>query len=411
MCGLGKLGLPVSVAMALNGHEVYGYDVDKKKVAQYRKGKARLYEPDINNKLRTANEENLHYCDSMSEVFDVKPEIIFVAVPTPSLSDHRFDTSYIIGAVREIVDMSEYRGWYPIISVISTVLPTTIRSEIKPLVPDHQGLFYNPYFIAMGTVIEDFLFPEFVLLGEQKRNTMLGDFIEEFYKTLINAPVLRMTWENAEIAKMCYNTIIGFKIVIANTIMELCHNIPNADCDVITDAFKHATTRITSHTYLRGGMGDGGECHPRDNRALSWLCKNLGLSTNPFDFIMASRDIQAEWLADLMQSYGLPTIIVGKRFKPNTDLITDSASTLVGGYLNWAGEANYYDPPIEEFYWTDDPAVFLIAIEESWTRELDYPKGSVVLDVWRQFTENDINRLVVRGVEYVPIGRKPLGKG
>jgi UDPglucose 6-dehydrogenase len=28
---------------------------------------------------------------------------------------------------------------------------------------------------------------------------------------------------------------------------------------------------------MRAGMGDGGACHPRDNIALRWLAKDLGV--------------------------------------------------------------------------------------------------------------------------------------
>ncbi|GAI87217.1 unnamed protein product, partial [marine sediment metagenome] len=95
------------------------------------------------------------------------------------------------------------------------------------------GLCYNPYFIAMGQTMDDFANPEFTLIGERLTGTKSGEILAQFYDTIRPAPTLRMTWDEAEMVKMCYNTFIGFKIIFSNMIMELCHKTPNANCDVV----------------------------------------------------------------------------------------------------------------------------------------------------------------------------------
>ena len=64
--------------------------------------------------------------------------------------------------------------------------------------------------------------------------------------------------------------------------MEVCSKLPNLDVDNVVEALSLADQRIISPAYLKGGMGDGGSCHPRDNIALSWLSRELNLS---FDFL------------------------------------------------------------------------------------------------------------------------------
>ena len=90
-------------------------------------------------------------------------------------------------------------------AIISTVLPGTIRREIIPLIGKHFRLCYNPFFISMGNTIEDFLNPEFVLLGYDDGQARKK--IEEFYKTIHKAPIHKTTIENAEIIKMLYNML------------------------------------------------------------------------------------------------------------------------------------------------------------------------------------------------------------
>ena len=67
--------------------------------------------------------------------------------------------------IKDLADAIEQNGEDRIVIIISTVLPGTIRREIIPLLGEHTKLCYNPFFIAMGTAIDDLLKPEFVLFG------------------------------------------------------------------------------------------------------------------------------------------------------------------------------------------------------------------------------------------------------
>jgi len=405
--GLGKLGLPVSVAMTQRGHVVYGYDVDELKMRMYRQGipATGSDEPNLREQLTEALTDGLYLCGSLGEVLNHEPEIVFVAVPTPSLPHGSFDTSYVESVVDNLHIEACKFGRLPVIAVISTVLPMTMREKIAPkTIP--SKLCYNPSLIGMGTVIEDFLNPEFVLIGES--DNKFGKILEQFYKDVVPAdtPILHMTWENAEMVKMRYNTYIGFKIAISNETMELCHKIPHTDCDVVADTLSKATLRVASGAYFRGGMGDGGECHPRDNIALSWLSRKLGLSTNLCEHMMIARELQTEWLAILLQECELPVVIMGKRFKPNSNITTDSASILLKDILDdMEVESWFYDPQIGLTDIPEDPCAFLASIDEEWVNDYPYPSGSVVLDAWRRFTPEDVDRLEKTNVKYVPVGR------
>lgn len=406
MVGLGKLGLPVSVAIAQKGHTVYGYDIDKEKMEQYIQGYTDLYEPNIRAQLGEVIAKSLFLCDSLEEVGNNKPDIVFIAVPTPSLPTGAFITDYVEDVIRKLNTITKKQEWFPLVAIISTILPTTMREKLSILMNDQVSLLYNPSFIAMGTVIEDYLTPEFILIGEE--SSAVGKFLENFYRTIIteDTPVLHMTWENAEIVKMRYNTYIGFKIMMANENMELCHKIPHADCDVVSYALSKATKRITSGAYFKGGMGDGGECHPRDQRALAWLGGEIGLSTNLNDYVTQVREVQTEWLATMLQKYKLPIVIMGKRFKANSGLTTDSASILLHDILaSMDVKSWFYDPPLGLTDIPDGPCAFLASIDEDWVNHYSYPSGSVVLDVWRRFTLDDVKTLKRQEVEYVPVGR------
>ncbi len=396
---------------------MWGYDVDPRKRESYVAGKANLHEPDIDNQLRTALTRGLHIVDSVDR-FPNDLEQVFIAVPTPSQKDDSFDLTYLKEAIRLVASYLKKKPTYTNVVVISTILPSTMRTEVAPLLQEESnkqlgkgyGLCYNASFIAMGTTIDDFLTPEFVLMGES--DSKAGETLERFYDPIVdkNIPRLHMSWDNAEVVKMGYNTMIGFKIVYANTLMELCHQLPYGDVDVVSDALSHATKRIVGPRYLRGGMGDGGACHPRDNLALSWLAKQFDLSANPFSFVMEARNHQAKWLADLLMSYHLPIVILGARYKYNSNLIDYSASFVVRDQITAHNRSvHIYDPgaidPQYHAKYKQQQSAFLIAVDDKFVHEPIYPEGSVVLDPWRCVSKEEQSGLAKQGIRYVPIGK------
>ena len=105
----------------------------------------------------------------------------------------------------------------------------------------------------MGSTIKDFLYPEFILFGVD--DDKAAKKAEEFYKTICDSPFYKTTIENAELIKVCYNTMISTKISFVNTIMEACHHLPNTNVDEVTNALKMANRRLISDAYMSGGMG------------------------------------------------------------------------------------------------------------------------------------------------------------
>jgi len=395
MIGLGKLGLPVSCAMVQKGHEVFGFDTDASLREQYRAGACGLYEPDMEAVLtERISSGRFHIYDSLYQTV-TNAEIIFIAVPTPSLESGAFDNSIVAGALKDIADCLAVLDPpdYRVVSVISTVLPGTVRREFLPVLEavlgppgDRYGLCYNAQFIAMGTVIENMLHPEFVLVGEYDEQS--GDVLEAFYTQLTDAPILRMSIESAETVKVCYNTYIGFKIVIANAIMEVCDKVEHADATVAAEALKKATDRIVSARYMDGGLGDGGGCHPRDARALSYLANQLNLSYDPFGSLMSARDSQSRYLASVVaeehERTGLPIAVLGLTFKPETNLTEDSPALLLIDHVRELGlGCDTYDPIIRPEPLRKKPYVYVLAMRHAELRHFKFHPGSVVVDPWR----------------------------
>ncbi|MEN6290573.1 MAG: nucleotide sugar dehydrogenase [Methanobacterium sp.] len=407
--GLGKLGLPCAYAIASKGHDVYGTDLNTD-VKEYIEEKRIPYMEEGMEKLM--QEHTVNFTD-LDDVVD-KCDIIFVPIQTPHeykyegctrIPDERDDFSYE-WLKKGITDLSESINLQTkdkVVIIISTVLPGTIEREIKPIIKDNPKfkLCYNPFFIAMGTTIYDFLNPEFVLFGVDDENA--ATIAEDFYKTLHNRPFYKTAIINAELIKVSYNTFIGMKIVFANTLMEICHK-NGGDVDQVIGGLKLATDRIISTKYLRGGMGDGGGCHPRDNIAMSWLAKELNLSHNFFEDIMKAREDQTEFLADLIMEHEGPYFILGKTFKEETNLTVGSPAILLYNILKERGvEVTHVDPFVDDFDYDTElvKGTYFIATRHKFFKYLDFPEGSTVIDVWRFMGESQNDK-----VKYIKVGKK-----
>jgi len=413
--GLGKLGLPCALAIEMKGHDVMGYDINpnvlQKESVPYKEAGPNG-EPSIQAILRASG---LRFAKDVRELVR-HSEMIFVAIQTPHeeryegvtrLPQERKDFIYrwLVAGLRDLAEKIDDIGEGRIVAVISTVLPGTMRKHVFPILNKYVQICYNPFFISMGNTMRDFLYPEIVLLGVH--DPKAAKRVEEFYATMVDAPVYRTSIENAEAIKVAYNTYISMKIAFANTWMEICHKIPGTDVDEVTGALAMATRRIMSPMYLKGGMGDGGGCHPRDNIALSWLARELDLSYDFFEALMIARERQTEWLAELMETYDPPgetrllKVILGKSFKPETNIIIGSPAILLKNLLEERGhDVEMYDPyvdpgaPLPAY----PASVFLIGTKHPGFVDFDFPQGSVVIDPWRCIPQRP-------GVKVVSVGR------
>ena len=389
--GVGKLGMPCAEAIASKGHNVTGYDVEKR--SSY---SVTMY-PTIKGAVQGR-------------------DIVFIAVPTPHDPDYdgRAPTAHLepkdfdYSIVKEVlVEANKHMNKDQLLVLISTVLPGTTRKQFIDLVPNTRFI-YNPYLIAMGSVAWDMVNPEMVMIGTQD-GTETGDAkqLVDFYKTIMeNDPRYVIgTWDECECIKVFYNTFISAKIGLVNMIQDVAQQQGNINVDVVTDALAQSTMRIMGPQYMKAGMGDGGGCHPRDNIALRYMADELNLGYDLFDSIMTAREIQAKNIAIELIKHAkensLQIVIHGKAYKPNVEYCDGSYSLLIGYYCAELGHKPVYiDPLTGDDFAPTGPAVFLLAHSASTTYKYtgkdnvdklycDIHNGSIVIDPWRTYVNNN----------------------
>lgn len=432
VCGLGKLGAPMAAAIASRGFDVVGYDVRAEPVVALAAGCTPVAEPDV-QELITAHRARLTATHDLRAAI-AGSDLTFVIVPTPSEPEGGFSLRFVRAAFAEIGGALAAKRRFHHVVLSSTVLPGSTRHGLLPVLEQASGqtcgrdftLSYNPEFVALGTVVQDFLNPDFVLIGEH--NAGGGDALESFYRRLLArpAPCRRMSLENAELAKIGLNAYVTAKISFANLLADYCEAMPGGDADVVCQAL--GDDRRIGRKYFSGGQAFGGPCFPRDNRALAVFARQAGLgaelplATDAYNSALLNRSLaQMKALAPPGGAVG----VLGLAYKPGTAVVEEAPGCFLARELAAAGlRVVVHDPMAGEAARAVLPAgVSLAATAADCLRDVsvaaitlpdpayralgpaDFPRALAIVDYWRVL---DPTVVALPHLRVIQRGRGPL---
>jgi len=350
--GLGKLGAPLAAVLASKGHDVVGLDLNPEFVSAINSGRSPIREPglqDLIDHCRGRLTATANYDEAV-----LASDVSFVIVPTPSDGHGRFSNTLVLSAVEAIGRALKKKTGYHVVNITSTVLPGSTGGEIRTLLEQASGrqvgatvgLCYNPEFIALGSVIRDMLHPDMILIGES--DSRAGDVLQEIYRTACDnkPPIIRMSLVNAELTKISVNTYVTTKISYANMLSEICERLPGSDVDVVTAALG-MDSRI-GKKFLKGALGYGGPCFPRDNIAFTSLARGLGVRADLAEATDAINRHQIERLAKAASRLlnGRTKVgVLGLAYKSQTGIIEESQGVALAARLSeHKAEVYVHDP-------------------------------------------------------------------
>lgn len=407
--GLGKLGASMVAGFAEVGFEVIGYDIVERNVRLINSGIAPVEETDLADYIER-NKSKIKATSDL-QVAVTESDISFVVIPTPSNDDGAFSSKAALASFEKMGEALKNKTAYHVIVMTSTVLPGITKSLLIPALEKASGkkcgvdfgVCYNPEFIALGSVIRDFLNPDFYLLGEFDSRS--GDVLEQVHAQVSqnSAPVKRMSIENAELAKIALNSYVTMKISFANILADLCMKIPGGDVDVVSSALG-MDSRI-GRKYLTGGMGFAGPCFPRDNVALNYFGKKVGADTA---LLKQNHDYNERLNSQIFNNLlefisGCNNVaVLGLSYKPKSFLVEKSPGLSLANLLDGKGySVKCFDPManneakprltaevevcnnVDEALLNVD-AIFVATPDSSFVNALESSnKNVVVVDLWR----------------------------
>ena len=427
--GTGYVGLVTGTCFAETGNKVICMDVDARKVAQLKKGISPIYEPGLEPLLqRNLKAGRLSVTSSLQDAVG-KSDMIFLCLPTPPGADGSADLKYVMQVAEDIAKTSD---GFKVIVTKSTV-PVGTADKIREIFSKHNRNEFvvasNPEFLKEGNAIQDFMFPDRVVVGveNEKAERLLRELYEPFVRT--GAPILVMETRSSELVKYAANAFLATKISFMNEIARLCENL-GADVDKVRTAIGY-DNRIGSK-FLFPGIGWGGSCFPKDVKALIKIGEEASVETAVVSAVDSVNEEQKKLMPQKIRTHfgedlkGKRFALWGLSFKPKTDDMREApAIVVIENLLQSGAEISAFDPVAME----NAQKVFgkRISYAKDEYAALKGADALVLVTEWQEFREPDFDRIKsimkgrvifdgrniynpdkvrAQGFEYFGIGRK-----
>ncbi len=367
--GAGRLGLCFALLVEKAGWEVLASDVREDYVNDLKNKKINTTEPGVQELLdqstklevTTDNTRVIRECD-----------IIYTLVATPSLEDGSYDVSAVwkvVGDIKNACDLYNIEGGKSFV-VGCTTNPGDCEEFQYDLLTHGVDVYYNPEFIAQGSIICDLQHADMVLIGGNGHHVPV---LEDIYHSIqLTEPSIHfMSTTAAELTKIAVNCFLTTKISYANMVGQVMA-LSGKDDEIDTVLKAIGSDSRVGDKYLKFGFGFGGPCFPRDNRAFAAYAKEIGVQFN----IGETTDNFNETHAQFIKAYFInknpnnhPYCFKYITYKPGIDILTESQQyrlcidLLNAGYKVYClddtmkGQVDdriiFIAAPVEEVCWID----------------------------------------------------------
>ncbi|HYZ29707.1 MAG TPA: nucleotide sugar dehydrogenase [Thermoleophilaceae bacterium] len=283
--GMGYVGLPLAVAFAEAGDEVYGVEVDPVRVAALER--AESYVEDVSSERLQAVLGRLHATTRYADL--AKVDAVVIAVPTPLTRNREPDLTALEDASARLGEVLQEGQ---LIVLESTTYPGTTREKLVPILEEHSNLVAGSDFSVAFS-------PERVDPGRTDhtmKNTpkIVGGLTPacleralQLYAHVCDTLVPVSAPEPAELAKLLENVFRSVNIALVNELAMLCDRM-GIDIWEVVEA---ASTKPYGFMRFDPGPGMGGHCLPVDPFYLAWKAREYDI---PTEFIELAGEVNQE---------------------------------------------------------------------------------------------------------------------
>jgi UDPglucose 6-dehydrogenase/GDP-mannose 6-dehydrogenase len=403
--GSGYVGIVTGACLAEKGHYVICVDLDKEKINKINKAIPPIYEKGLEELLRNNINKRIKADEDIyKSVIDTN--ITFIAVGTP-FDGNNIDLTYIKEVSWQVGKALQKKSTYHLVVVKSTVVPGTTDQIVLPILEEASGkkagvdfgVGMNPEFLTEGEAIQDFMFPDRIILGGIDEKSL--KVLEELYSVFEGVEQLKTNNKTAEMIKYTSNALLATMISFSNEIGNLCATVRGVD---VADVMRglHLNRYISPmlingdrivapiSAFLWAGCGFGGSCLPKDVKALVAYGEGIGRPMQLLDTVMRINEEQYLEIFTLLKKHfpslkGIRITILGLAFRPDTgDMRESPAIPIIKELLAQGAKIKTYDPIVE-------PAaerVFgseHIVICEDLAEAIDGAQAIILTTAWKEF--------------------------
>ena len=354
-------------------------DKNEQRVAELREGRMPIYEPGLEELVAGGvRQGRLRFSTDLPEAVR-EANVLFVTVDTPQGDDDSADLSSVgtVGrSVGRALAASEGRRERPMIVVNKSTVSVGSGDHVSMLiqegaaeespsgnsgapVADDYRVVSNPEFLREGSAVYDSFFPDRIVLGAEKRDTLhtmralYEPIIQQTFLTemdprpVVAVPFVATDIVSAEMIKYAANAFLAAKISFINEIATICELV---GADVKSVARGIGLDERIGSRFLSPGIGWGRSCFPKDVAALRSIAREYDHEPVLLDAAVAVNEGQrkrviAKLQRELHTLKGRRVALLGLSFKPNTDDLREAPSLQIAKDLEKRGaRAVGYDP-------------------------------------------------------------------
>lgn len=388
--GLGYIGLPTALTMAVNDIEVIGTDYNEKLVGTLNEGKVTFEEKGLVELFKKANEKGIKYTTEYQ-----KADMYVISVPTPyDKFSKKIDAKYVIGAIKDVLAHCDKGA---ILVIESTISPGTIDKFVRPIIEEcgfevgkDIHLAHAPERIIPGNMIYELAHNSRTIGADSKE---VGEKVASVYRKITSGEVIVTDIKTAEMTKVVENTFRAVNIAFANELAKICRQDNMDVYEIIKICNMHPRVNI-----LNPGPGVGGHCISVD----PWfLVGDYPSLTKVIWESMKVNDSMPEFvlkrISEIMEEKGLTDYkrvgLYGLTYKENVDDFRESPTLQLLDFqkTHLAEPLKVYDPYIkddivsnqyhdfDEFLSDVDLVVIMVKHDEI-KFSLDKIKDKIILD-------------------------------
>ena len=350
MIGTGYVGLVSGVCFADLGNDVVCVDKDIFKINKLKKGIIPIYEPGLSELVKKNYKSGrLSFTTNLSEAIK-NSQVIFICVGTPTKKNsNAADLSQVFNVAKEI---GKFIKSFKIIVTKSTV-PVTTGDKIEKILLKNTkrknfSVISNPEFLREGDAINDFFFPDRIVIGTSDKRT--NKLMYSLYAPLLSkgAKYVNSSRRGAELIKYASNAFLATKITFINELANLSEKIGVNIEDI---SIGMGLDKRIGGRFLRAGPAYGGSCFPKDTRAIVDTAKEFKTDLSIIKNVIKSNENRSKILLNRVSKL-LKNKIKNKRitflgvtFKANTDDMRESSSlVMIPSLISKGAKIKYYDP-------------------------------------------------------------------
>ncbi|MCK4642135.1 UDP-glucose/GDP-mannose dehydrogenase family protein [bacterium] len=394
--GTGYVGLITATCFAELGNHVIGVDVDVEKLKKLRNGESPIYEPGLTELLKkNIKEGRLTFTEDSKEAVK-ESSIIYIAVGTPQADDGSADLSYLVSAIKHFAPAIDHK----VIIVNKSTVPVGTGNYVKQLLIEEnisEDLFAvvsNPEFLKEGSAVNDFMYPERVVVGSDKKEA--AEVIAKLYGPLTDK-IIKTNILSAELIKYASNGFLATKISFINEISNICDKV---GANVREVAYGMGLDTRIGGKFLNAGIGYGGSCFPKDTLALIDIADKLNYEFKILKKVVeVNHDQRKVYYAKIKKELGdlkgKKIAVWGLAFKDNTDDVRESpALDIIPWLLNDGAEVFAYDPIAQE------NAAVLLPESVNYVKDaydtLNDADALLIITDWKEFRQVNLSEIKKR---------------